>query len=325
MPEKLSICFIGSGAIATSLGNTLASKNNHKVTLISIENEVVESINKLHINHKYFPNIRLHPELKATTNVSCLQNADMVFLAIPSAEVVGYLKQNINYLSSKSILINLAKGFGNENKTIAESLENEFNNPVCSLKGPTFARDIVNNLPTAFTVASTNSHLFEYFDSLFADTQIYLDHSTDVIGAETASILKNIYAIALGIVDAHFNSANLRFLVLTKAFKEMRDIVLKFGGREETMFKYCGYGDFSLTALNDLSRNRTLGLLIGKGFFTNDISDKVILEGKIAVGIFHDEIVRNNSISHYPIINEMYRVFNGDYDISGFVNKILES
>ena len=86
---------------------------------------------------------------------------------------------------------------------------------------------------------------------------------------------------------------------------------------------YCGYGDFSLTALNDLSRNRTLGLLIGKGFFTRDISDKVILEGKIAVNVFTEEISRSSGMEDYPIIGELYKVFNNGYDISAFVSRIL--
>ena len=91
------------------------------------------------------------------------------------------------------------------------------------------------------------------------------------------------------------------------------------------MFKYCGYGDFGLTALNDLSRNRTLGLLIGKGFFVDDISDKVVLEGKIAVNVFCNEISGSNSLNgKFPIISELYKLFNQEYDISKFVSNIIE-
>lgn len=111
-------------------------------------------------------------------------------------------------------------------------------------------------------------------------------------GVEILSILKNIYAIVIGIVDAHFNSPNLRSLVLTKSFSEMRDILTLMGGKQETMFKSCGIGDFTHTALNDLSRNRTLGLLIGKGFFTEHVSHELVLEGRNAVNILYQELIR---------------------------------
>jgi glycerol-3-phosphate dehydrogenase (NAD(P)+) len=127
----------------------------------------------------------------------------------------------------------------------------------------------------------------------------------------------------LGIVDAHFNSPNLRFLVLTKAFDEMRRIMLNAGGQEASMFRYCGYGDFSLTALNDLSRNRTLGLLIGKGFFSKDISDKVVLEGKMAVSTICNDILDGDAVMEYPMIFELNKIFDNNYDISDFVGNIL--
>jgi glycerol-3-phosphate dehydrogenase (NAD(P)+) len=112
-------------------------------------------------------------------------------------------------------------------------------------------------------------------------------------------------------------------MILTNAFKEMKNLLLQFGGESETMFKYCGFGDFGLTALNDLSRNRTLGLLIGKGFFSQNISDKVLLEGHIAVNVFCEEISKRNSITDYYIIKELYKVLNNSYDISKFLNNIL--
>ena len=106
----------------------------------------------------------------------------------------------------------------------------------------------------------------------------------------------------------------------------MKEILVQFGGKEDTMFRYCGYGDFCLTALNDLSRNRTLGLLIGKGFFTEDISDKVVLEGKNAINVFCKEFSKgSHSECNYPIISELYKVFNEDYDLSGFVDKVINN
>lgn len=321
---KEQITFIGAGAIATALGNILAEKTGYRVILHSIDDDVVHSITTNHLNPNYFPSIHLHTSLKATTNNQVLRDSSLLFLAIPSVSLIGYLDSIRSFIPEETILVNLAKGFGAEHKTICECLQHRFSNPVCTLKGPTFAREIITQLPTGFTLGYSHENQVETFKQLFSDTSIFLDFSPDIIGVEILSILKNIYAIVLGIVDAQFNSPNLRFLVLTKAFREMRRILLHFGGNEETLFNYCGYGDFTLTALNDLSRNRTLGLLIGKGFFTQHISHELVLEGKTAVTIFYEELSKSLSVpEQFPIVAELYQIFNSDYTIASFVHAIL--
>jgi glycerol-3-phosphate dehydrogenase (NAD(P)+) len=325
MNRQSHICFVGSGAISTAIGNVLALKNKYDVSLLSVEKEVVDSINYEHINRKYFPKITLHPELSATTDKLLLSESDIIFIGIPSNVVVGYIEENKTLINPRALVVNLAKGFGLDNKTIPQNLSKIIPNEIFSMKGPSFAREIINNLPTGFTLTSKRDKYFNLFEGLFEDSTIYLDFTTDVTGVELSSILKNIYAIIVGIVDAHFDSPNLRSLILTKAINEMRYIISKFGGKEETLFNYCGFGDFSLTALNDLSRNRTLGLLIGKGFFTSDIPEKVVLEGTIAVNVFIEEIAKKRQIKTKRLmIKELYRVLNeDDYDIKNFVSQIL--
>lgn len=321
--KEQQIFFAGAGSIGTAIGNTL-SRAGHNVKLYTIEEDVAQSINEKHINQDYFPNASLDERLTATTSVSDLKDADILFLAIPSIITVDFVLQNQEFINEKVILVNLAKGFGCGNTTITSCLSKMVKNPVCTMKGPTFAREVINGAPTALTFAAENEDLFGMMGDLFKETPIYLDYTTDIEGVELLSILKNIYAIILGIVDAHFDSPNLRFLVLTKAFDEMRRIMLRHGGREASMFNYCGYGDFGLTALNDLSRNRTLGLLIGKGFFTRDISDKVVLEGKMAVSIICENILGKDESKIYPMIFELNKVFINNYDISAFVGNILK-
>ena len=315
---------IGAGTIGTALGNILAEAGREEILLHSVESQIVEDINRIHVNSKYFPTLHLHPGLIATTDDKMLENCKIIFLAIPSVVMIDYLKKIGLHLPSDAILINLAKGFGTGNRTIVECLKEEFPNPVCTMKGPSFAREIINRLPTGFTLGYENmDHILKVTD-LFINTNIHLDYSTDIRGVEILSILKNIYAVVLGIVDAQFNSPNLRFLVLTKAFREMRKVLVASGGQPDTLFNYCGYGDFTLTALNDLSRNRTLGLLIGKGFFTEHVSHELVLEGKTAVNVFYDQISKTMSVEdNFPIIAELYNIFNTRYDISLFVNKIL--
>lgn len=327
MDKPLNICFIGSGAISTAIGNVLSITQKHRVCMLSVEQEVVDSISNERINKKYFPNIVLHPDLRATFDQNILKNADLIFLGIPSNVIISYVEKHKRLINPNAMVINLAKGFSSERKTIPQSLAKIIPNNIYSMKGPSFAREIINNMPTAFTLASKKEKGFPIFKEIFKGTPIYLDFTTDVTGVELASILKNIYAIIVGIVDASFDSPNLRSLILTNAINEMRCLISKFGGKEDTMFNYCGFGDFSLTALNDMSRNRTLGLLIGKGFFTDYISEKVVLEGKIAVNIFVEEIARKRNIKTKKLmLRELYQVFNDEnYDMANFVNNILQA
>ena len=319
------IAIIGAGTIGTALGNILAGTGKETILLHSIEKQIVDGINQTHINSRYFPTLLLHPGLHATTDNKLLEHCEVIFLAIPSVVMIDYLKTIRSHLPSGALFVNLAKGFGFGSKTIIECLKEKFPNKVCTMTGPSFAGEIINRMPTGFTFGFEGSGHDSRIPEMFAATSIHLDFSNDILGVEILSILKNIYAVVLGIVDAQFNSPNLRFLILTKAFREMRRVLKWFGGREETLFNYCGYGDFTLTALNDLSRNRTLGLLIGKGFFTEHVSHDLVLEGKTAADVFYQEISKTMAVEdNFPIIAELYHIFHTKYDISLFVNRILE-
>ncbi|NOR85979.1 MAG: glycerol-3-phosphate dehydrogenase [Bacteroidales bacterium] len=324
MENRTKVCIVGGGTMGTSLGNALALKPELEVTLLSIEEDVVNSINKNQINEKYFPSKKLTWRLRASTDVKLLPTFPFVFLAIPSSAIFEYIEQHHSLFHPDVVLINLAKGLSkDEHYTIMESLQANTPFKIATFKGPTFARELINNMPTAFTVGATDVSLFTIFRDMVKGTCIHLDYSTDIRGVELLSVLKNIYAIAVGIVDAQYDSPNLRFMVLTKAFTEMRAILIKFDGKKKTLFKYCGYGDFGLTALNDLSRNRTLGLLIGKGFYSEN-SSNLVLEGKKAVDVFCNLLKEDGIKEEYKIIQELSKVLKGKYDVANFIHEILD-
>ena len=321
------IVFIGSGAIATAIGDVLAQKNKDEIYLLSIEDEVIEMVNKMHVNTIYFPKCKLNENLKATNDKNVLLEANVIFLAIPSTAVVGYLQENKDYINPTALLVNLAKGFGSGDQIIPDSIKSFIFTPFMTLKGPSFAREIINRQDTGLTAATTDEELYSIITNVFDGTTIRTDFTTDVTGVEYASILKNIYAIVIGMVDANFDSANLRSIFITKAINEMRRLIITFGGENSTMYHYCGFGDFSLTALNDMSRNRTLGLLIGKGFFNNCMSDNVVLEGRIAVDIFYKKLIDNQiDTNDYPLMCELYKVLNDpNYPTRNFIKNILKN
>lgn len=323
--EKTKICVVGAGAIGTALAHALAQNTSLDVIVYSIESQVIESINQTQYNIKYFPNTKLTWRLKATGDINILSESEFIFLAIPSSVMKDFILESKHLFKADAVLINMAKGLSkDEYFTVAESIQANVDQKVATMKGPTFARDLIDKIPTAFTLGTVHEDLFPRFKEMVNGTNIYLDYSNDLRGVELLSTMKNIYAIATGILDAQFDSPNLRFMFLTKAFYEMRTILIHFGGAKKTIFKYCGFGDFGLTALNDLSRNRTLGLLIGKGFFSENISN-MVLEGKNAVTIFSDILSQDKETTEkFAIINELQKVLTQpNYDIPSFVHHIL--
>ena len=183
-----------------------------------------------------------------------------------------------------------------------------FNN-VVTLKGPSFAVEVIEHADTLLTLGFTNKEQSNLIYKAIKDTSLYIDSTNDIQGVELLSVMKNVFALALGVIDAKYNSPNTRFMILTKSFSEVRFLLKLLGGSEDTLFLACGFGDLCMTSLNDLSRNRTLGLLIGKGFFNSDYkSNSVILEGLNAIKIFHDLLDKDYS-NELPIFYKLYNYF----------------
>ncbi|MDR2084953.1 MAG: NAD(P)-binding domain-containing protein [Bacteroidales bacterium] len=324
---KPLIVIIGAGTFGTALANAFSKNPDIVVRLLSIETEVVESINQKGVNTVYFPNIQLYPQLKATTNNNILKKASAILLAIPSSAIISYLDSLKEFIPDDAIIVNLAKGFGEGEVIISQYIAENYINPIAAMKGPSFAIEVMNNMPTGYTFGTENIQNYEIFKLYAQHTNIRFDYTNDILGVELLSIMKNIYSIIIGVVDAHYDSANVRFLVSTKVFNELRKALVTFGGSEETIFKYCGYGDFLLTSLNDLSRNRTMGLFIGKGFIKDLVSDNIVLEGKRSLNIFYNVLKKDKIVdfpeNDFPILFELYKLMNKEYDQRKFIYNIV--
>jgi glycerol-3-phosphate dehydrogenase (NAD(P)+) len=314
----MKISVIGAGAFGTALVNVI--KNEHDIFLFSRNSQLVETINTSRRNTAFFPHKVLSKKIRCTADVKEVTSADLIFLCIPSHAIVSFIQSSKP--ASNAIIINGAKGFGERKKLIPQTLSEILPNEICSLKGPSFASELILEVPTSFTLATKNQLSFEKISSVFREEIVVFDHTEDVNGVEMLSILKNIYAIIIGIVDACYNSPNTRFLTFTKALNEINSILKLFNIPVETMFCYAGIGDFGLTALNDLSRNRTLGLLIGKGFFGNEISNTVVLEGVKAIDHLMDTIPTEMH-GKLPLLFHVNQLIKSKITVREFVDCII--
>ena len=322
----MNIIVLGAGTFGTAIANELSVNTSNKVLLYSSNQKKVDEINTQNTNKSCFPNKHLTKYLKATSDKNDLTKAAVIFIALPSTVIIENVTTLKPYFKEDVLLVNLSKGLLAGGITIVESIQKELGiSNVVALKGPSFAVEVMEHADTLLTLGYTTTEQYNTVNAIVKNTALYIDCTTDIRGVELLSVLKNIYALVLGVVDAKYNSPNTRFMILTKSFSEVRVLLRSLGGSEDTLFLACGFGDLCLTSLNDLSRNRTLGLLIGKGFFNADYkSNSVILEGLNAIEMFHDLLDERHE-KELPIFNKLYSYFlNQEKDLEFKFDELVD-
>ena len=316
-----NIVIAGAGTFGTAVAERLSWNSDNHVVLHTIEKDVEKEINERHTNRKYFPTRFLSRRLTATSSFRVFSDADVVMLVIPSKAIVSFSEEIRNNTSSEPLIVNLAKGMSDSGAFITENIP--FSR-TASMKGPSFAIETINGYPTSFTFGGRKEDYTYFKNRILPDTQFSLDYSPDVRAVELMSILKNMYAIAIGIVSGKFSSPNVDFLVYTKAVNEMRALLDIFGCSPDTIFRYCGIGDLGLTALNDLSRNRTLGMLIGKGFgFDPESKSSTVVEGLRTVKLIGDITREKGCADDFPLVQALYRLIYEDDSLNDYTLSVL--
>ncbi len=323
MSQKQNIVVAGAGTFGTAMAERLSWNKNNKVVLHSIEADVVHAINTEHRNSKYFPMHVLSSELSATTDFNIYKEADVILLVIPSKAIVSFSNQIAEYTKGRDpLVINLAKGMSDDGAFITEKIPFK---RTASMKGPSFAIEVLNGIPTSFTFGGKKEDFKNFRDETLKNTSLYLDYTKDIRAVELMSILKNMYAIGLGLVSGRYNSPNVDFMIYTKCVNEMRKLLELYQCDDEVIFKYCGIGDLGLTGLNDLSRNRTLGMLIGKGFtYDQNGSSATVVEGHRTIKLI-GELTRAHKLEEqFPIIQALYRLMYEGNTLIDYLEEVFK-
>jgi len=310
----MKIVILGAGSFGTALANQLAQNPRNRITLLLRDDRAKEEINQKNINPNYFAKRVLSPSIKATTSFEILKSTDVLFIAIPTTKISYVLPNIAGYVEEECLIVNMAKGLLPNGKTIVELIKNELNHDnTITMKGASFSAEMINRVPTLFTIGFEKRKQLDIILELTKGSNIFLDYTSDIRGVELLSALKNIYAIALGNMDAQFNALNTRFLLLTKAVEEIKIIMRAMGGRDETILLSCGIGDIALTGLSDLSRSRTLGLLIGKGFYNESLAgNSVVIEGANTLRLL-DADLSDNVKRKLPLFTYVKSLLNQDH------------
>lgn len=256
--------------------------------------------------HVFPSQVSFFDDIKKAVNSS-----EIIFVAVPSKFCRGIYEQLAPHLSSDQTLISLTKGIEeNSLKRMSEVMEETFSPPprIASVSGPSFATEVAEHHPTAVVTASRDINLAKQIQHLISSETFRVYASDDIIGVELAGALKNVIAIAAGILDSLQFGSNSIAALITRGLSEMTRLGLKLGARKETFFGLAGIGDLVLTCTGELSRNRYVGYELGKGKLISEIvsSMKMVAEG-ITTTLSARRLAKREKVE-MPISEQVYQV-----------------
>ncbi|MGA2989040.1 MAG: NAD(P)H-dependent glycerol-3-phosphate dehydrogenase [Candidatus Korobacteraceae bacterium] len=286
------IAVIGAGAWGTGLAIVLARNGVHRVRLWAYEPEVCQAIESCRENPLFLPGATIPASVHATNALSeALEGAAMVVGVMPSHHARALYRQMKPHVRPEMLFVSATKGIENDSLMRMSQVIQEvfgegpdgFRPRLGALSGPSFAREVVKGDPTAITIASEDDALARQVQHEFSDPKFRLYRHHDIIGVELAGALKNIIAIAAGVVDGLGLGFNTVAALVTRGLAEMTRLVVACGGRAETMAGLAGLGDLVLTCTGHLSRNRSVGVELGKGRKLDEVIAG--MHGMVAEGV----------------------------------------
>ncbi len=308
----MKISVIGAGAFGTAMA-IAAERAGNDVVLWAHDPEVTAAIRETGENPDYLPRMALGPRITATSDlVEAAQFADIVFMVVPSHHYREVLTNLRPHLAGRTKVISGTKGIENESldrmSVISAEVLGDQLAAFAVLSGPTFAIETARADPTVAVIASKNTDFAQEVQSVMSSAAFRLYHSNDVTGVELAGSLKNVIAIAAGVLEGLGLGSNTNAALITRGLHEITRLGVALGGRLETFAGLAGMGDLVLTCTGALSRNRTVGALLGKGQKLEDI----LRDAKfVAEGLKTSKSARALAEQHQiemPITTEMYRV-----------------
>lgn len=305
---------IGAGSWGTALSVVLHS-NGHDVCIWAREKEIADAINENHHNPTYLPDLALPAEIRCSTDLAtCAKDRDMIVFATPShtmREVAGRLKP---ILSGNEIAVSVSKGIENTTfltmtQVLTEALDGVIiEDHIGTLSGPSHAEEVARLKPTVVVSAANSKGTAKAIQEAFMTPMFRVYVNNDVIGVEVASAVKNIMAIAAGIVDGADLGDNSKAALLTRGLFEIKRLGTRLGASQDTFSGLAGVGDLIVTCTSKHSRNRYVGYHIGKGEKLDDIISRMAM---IAEGVKTTKSVYGWSKElriEMPITEMVYRV-----------------
>lgn len=309
----MKACVIGGGTWGSAFALHLGSKNI-QTNLWILEDEVYEQTLRYKENKTFLPGAVFPAAVSFFNKIEdALLGIDIVFIAVPSKFCRSIYKQMAPFLSAETVLVSLTKGIEEDSLLRMSQVMEEVFSPCFSpniavISGPSFAREVAESHPSAVVVASKDSSLSKTIQNYISNLSFRAYSSEDIIGIEISGALKNVIAIASGILEGLQFGANSMAALVTRGLAEMTRLGTRLGAKPETFAGLAGVGDLVLTCTGRLSRNRYVGYELGKGRKLEEIvSDmKMIAEG-ITTTLSGWQLAQKNKID-MPICEQIFHI-----------------
>jgi glycerol-3-phosphate dehydrogenase (NAD(P)+) len=311
---RMRCAVIGAGAWGTAIADRLA-RNGHAVQLWAREDDVVASINASHTNPRFLADVRLAPTLRATGNMeAALDEAVLVIYAAPSHVLRAVVRAGAPHLLASAVLGIATKGIERESLALMTDVVHEESpaHAVVAFSGPSFAAEVAAQQPTA-VVAASDVPAAAALLQLAASAPSFRVYTTDdVVGVELGGALKNVMAVATGILDGLGLGFNPRAALITRGLAEMTRLGVALGAHPETFAGLAGLGDLVLTCTGSLSRNRAVGVAIGQG---RTLEEALAGKDTVAEGVINTQsalALAQRAGVEMPIVEATHRIlFDG--------------
>lgn len=327
MTERIGV--VGAGAWGTALSMLLADKG-HDVTLWMYEKDLAGETTRTRENRIYLPGFTLPAGINVTSSMETTVAGKAVILSVvPSHTVRAVSKQFVPFLSGDAVIVSASKGIEIDtlmplSEVFRDILPKQYHNRLCFLSGPSFAKEVAQKMPTAVALASYDPVIGKKAQEIFSNAYFRVYTNPDVIGVELAGSLKNVVAIAAGVLEGMGYGYNTSAALLTRGLAEMARLGVAMGGNLQTFSGLAGMGDLVLTCTGGLSRNRTLGVRLGKGEKLNDIMSNVrtVAEGVKTARAARD-LARKYNVD-MPVVDEVYQILYEDKDPKRAVKDLMK-
>ncbi len=287
----MRIAVLGAGAWGTALAIVLTRNSRHSVRLWAYEPEVRDSVTELHENSMYLPGFKIPPGVTATSSLAeALEGAEIVVSVMPSSHCRNLFGAALPYLTRQTMVVSATKGIENTtylrmSEVIRAVIQEDkgFDPRVGALSGPSFAVEVARGDPTAIAIASSDADLAQVVQQEFSDPSFRVYTNDDITGVELGGALKNVIAIAAGICAGLELGHNSVAALITRGLAEITRLAAACGGRAETLAGLAGLGDLVLTCTGSLTRNRSVGVELGRGRKLPEIIAN--MRGAVAEGV----------------------------------------
>ena len=325
--KELSI--IGAGSWGTALAIVLAPRFP-RVRLWVYEQDLAARMAESRQNDIYLPGFCLPSNVEITNQLdTALDGAEIVLGVMPSHLARGLYRQMLPYLDERMVFVSATKGLENEHllrmsEVMQDVIGQRFEPRIAVISGPTFAREVASSSPTALVVSSQHSDLAECIQIAFSSSRFRLYTSSDTIGVEIGGSIKNVVAIAAGVLHGMGLGHNTVAALITRGLAEMTRLAVALGGRPQTLAGLAGLGDLVLTCTGELSRNRTVGVELARGRKLDEIinSMKMVAEG-VKTTDAAVQLASRYSVE-MPITSQMYEVLHSGASPSEAVQRLME-